>query len=377
MAAVQANDDCLRREEWGLQDVWSANVKLSVEHLQRLQPVEGLQGAQRSAARRASLLCARATCARGRRAHATRRACLRADCYWLGQHVVRRFDVLGVVIAADSKWNKDGGQRHLYSLDDGSATITCIHWQSREEANGSSTGGAGSPVALGTVLRVRGKMTRFRGERQISMWSMSIERDPLSEPLRWLELEHLWQSVYSRDPRMHVRTAAAAARERKRAGAGDSLPAGIAELREAVLAHARASANGRTFTYASLLEPSSVVHACALSLVGTDAGCVRSSIQRAVQGLKSDGLIELLDSDADVYALFDQEAQLVPAILQHVRRASTRGDGIVTLAQLRHELEAHDGHRLSASDAQVRTALEALVERSCIYEAGRGQYHLT
>mmetsp|Transcript_31302 Transcript_31302/g.71963 ORF Transcript_31302/g.71963 Transcript_31302/m.71963 type:complete len:111 (-) Transcript_31302:81-413(-) len=99
-------------------------------------------------------------------------------------------------------------------------------------------------------------------------------------------------------------------------------------------------------------------------------------VTRALCALKADGVIELVDADADVYARFDPEAQLLPAIIRHASRATGQGDGSITLDRLKRELGTHEHYAFTASEAALRTAIETLLERSLLYETGRDSFRL-
>ncbi|KAJ1626352.1 hypothetical protein T492DRAFT_1033105 [Pavlovales sp. CCMP2436] len=347
----------LSREEFALQELWSAHTMLGISHLLALRPVDGLE-----------------------------------ECYRLGHHVIRRFDVLGS--------NPKGGHRLLIALDDGSADIP-----------------------LSSLLRARGRMSTFRIQRQLTAWHISVERDPLAEPLRWLELEQLWREVYLRDPRPASGAPGLAADERaprlapQTAAPGASAdllpvcealeklfrppardpaggdgpmevpPAGETEIVGAVDgAQPLPPRPAAALSFATLLDPTGApfqaVLRCAHAAVARAAdeakvhAAAKRLVTRALCALKADGVIELVDADADVYARFDPEAQLLPAIIRHASRATGQGDGSITLDRLKRELGAHDHYAFTAFEAALQTAIETLLERSLLYETGRDSFHL-
>lgn len=51
---------------------------------------------------------------------------------------------------------------------------------------------------LGQLVSVWGKVSEFRGEKQLAVTTMVEQRDPNAEPLHWLEVIHLKKTVYSR-----------------------------------------------------------------------------------------------------------------------------------------------------------------------------------
>ena len=369
--------------------------------------------------------------------------CIRDRCYHLGHHVVRRFDVMGVVVDFDVKANPRGGHRLLFALDDGSAVVNCLAWRNDPPA------GRERELPLGSLLRVKGRMSTFREQRQLVAFEILPERDPLAEPLRWLELERLWRGVYSADPRPTIAALVKCKRGERGGPRGDggltraaqavltgadvAPPPELVAVRDAIVrmirraperpAAACEAANGDetlpascrndvacatearlppplsppfSFAYSSLLDERCEVFLQALrsaapvaATAATADGAARRGdggggdrlhaaakalVQRAVHSLKTDGVLELVDADADAYAPFDAERQLLPAILRHVARAAGRCDGDITLARLRAELQQHERHAFVVSDATLRTAVEVLLERSQLYETGRDVY---
>lgn len=52
-------------------------------------------------------------------------------------------------------------------------------------------------IKLGVVARVRGKISSYRGDMQITVTDVVIERDPNVEVLHWLECMRLARKVYN------------------------------------------------------------------------------------------------------------------------------------------------------------------------------------
>jgi len=57
--------------------------------------------------------------------------------------------------------------QHLPTVDDGTGTITCIYWSATEKIDYS-------PLPLGTSVRITGKISTYRDERQIVIYDICM-----------------------------------------------------------------------------------------------------------------------------------------------------------------------------------------------------------
>eukprot|EP00656_Telonema_subtile_P045049 TRINITY_DN51315_c0_g1_i1.p2 TRINITY_DN51315_c0_g1~~TRINITY_DN51315_c0_g1_i1.p2 ORF type:complete len:253 (+),score=43.48 TRINITY_DN51315_c0_g1_i1:200-958(+) len=80
-----------------------------------------------------------------------------------------------------------------FLLDDGSGVVWCIHWFESAELKWDDR-------ILGEVANVRGRITMYQGERQVTIQSVFIERVPNEEVLHWLQAIQLYQDCYSKPP---------------------------------------------------------------------------------------------------------------------------------------------------------------------------------
>lgn len=280
-----------------LQALWDSYVKVSAARLKRLPSLEGYE-----------------------------------EIFWVGTHAVRRFDVLGTVVGCDVKLFDGGGALRTFSIDDGSDVIACAQW------------GAHQALPLGAVVRAWGRLGHFRGERQLTAFAVDLERDPHAEALRWLELEHLWREVYSRD--LTARARAWVAPMQDADADTDAVPSRDAEtVREALR-------GGAPVAFADLAQ----------RMGGTDVA------RRACCGLRDDGLLEIVDDDT--IATFDPRRRLVPAIVDRLR------DGARSVADLAADLRPTECHRYLVNDARVQDAIDLLVEDSLVFEADAGTVQL-
>ena len=116
---------------------------------------------------------------------------------WLGNHPVQRCEVVGIVVELRQNYADDGGASRLsFQLDDGSGLINCVHWwhtDSNEQRKREAM-----LVRLGAVVRVLGRFSKFRDERQVTVEQWSAERDVYAESVHWARAKALWHDCYSR-----------------------------------------------------------------------------------------------------------------------------------------------------------------------------------
>ncbi|XP_030462255.2 CST complex subunit STN1 [Syzygium oleosum] len=118
-----------------------------------------------------------------------------------------RAEALGVVVSREHK-----PDRFLkFAVDDGTGCVPCVLWLNhatspyfaRQRPQGvrliaDMANGQASLVKLGSVARVRGRITSYRGAVQITVSSVAAERDPNAEVLHWLDCLKLARRVYGR-----------------------------------------------------------------------------------------------------------------------------------------------------------------------------------
>ncbi|PKA47844.1 CST complex subunit STN1 [Apostasia shenzhenica] len=120
---------------------------------------------------------------------------------------VSRAEAVGVVVSRDSR------QKFLrFLLDDGSGCVPCVIWLNHHlllprlstsaasaasaDLDAASARAHAGKVRLGELLRVRGRVTVYRGELQITVKDVVVERDPNSEVLHWLHCIKLARDCY-------------------------------------------------------------------------------------------------------------------------------------------------------------------------------------
>lgn len=106
-------------------------------------------------------------------------------------HPLSRVEIVGCVVELVSK-----ATREIFVVDDGTGVIMCCRPV-------SAGGGAAGGPSLGDLVRVRGSMGEFRGNREIHITDLSRVRDPNAEMLHWVQAVKLDRSVYSKPSAIH------------------------------------------------------------------------------------------------------------------------------------------------------------------------------
>lgn len=115
---------------------------------------------------------------------------------------VSRAEAVGVVVSRERK------DKYLsFLVDDGSGCIPCILWLNHQSDRERDLGVAAemareeaAAVQLGKLVRVRGRITAYRGVVQITVGDVVVERDPNAEVLHWLDCVRLAKCCYDPPP---------------------------------------------------------------------------------------------------------------------------------------------------------------------------------
>ncbi|CAN4110255.1 unnamed protein product [Withania somnifera] len=123
-----------------------------------------------------------------------------------GRHLSRA-ETLGIVVTRDFKPNKF----LKFDIDDGTGCIPCILWLNQETSHHFSrrcpsdvrlisqmAADFASQVQLGVIARVRGRISSYRGNIQITVADVVVERDPNSQILHWLDCLRLARNCYDK-----------------------------------------------------------------------------------------------------------------------------------------------------------------------------------
>ncbi|XWS67152.1 hypothetical protein CRYUN_Cryun05aG0262700 [Craigia yunnanensis] len=130
---------------------------------------------------------------------------INSSTFCLNGNPISRTEILGVITSRDHKPNKF----LKFTLDDGTASITCILWlnhlnnpyfSKRQSATvrviSDMAKRFAAALQIGKVARVRGRITSFRGGLQVTVSDVVIERDPNAETLHWLDCLSLARRCY-------------------------------------------------------------------------------------------------------------------------------------------------------------------------------------
>ncbi|WOL19328.1 CST complex subunit STN1 [Canna indica] len=111
--------------------------------------------------------------------------------------LISRIEVVGVVVSYERK------DKYLsFLVDDGTGCIRCILWlnnqpdQFRLGVAAEMALEEAKAVQLGKLVRVRGKITMYKGMVQITVGDIFVERDPNAEILHWLDCIRLAKHCY-------------------------------------------------------------------------------------------------------------------------------------------------------------------------------------
>ncbi|KAL9664369.1 hypothetical protein QQ045_019769 [Rhodiola kirilowii] len=120
-----------------------------------------------------------------------------------GVQQVFRAETLGSVVSRELKY----GKFLKFTIDDGTGCVPCILWltsgyfsrrrsPSDVQLLANIAAGFAAAVRIGVVVRVRGRITAYRGVVQITVADVVVERDPNSELLHWLDCVRLARKCY-------------------------------------------------------------------------------------------------------------------------------------------------------------------------------------
>ncbi|KAK1437285.1 hypothetical protein QVD17_03075 [Tagetes erecta] len=121
--------------------------------------------------------------------------------------IISRTETLGIITSCDHK-----PDRFLrFTVDDGTGCIPCVLWLNQLTSPyfsrrcppdvrriATMAREFATRVQIGVCVRVRGKVTVYRGDLQLTVGDVVVERDPNAEILHWLECVRLGIKCYDR-----------------------------------------------------------------------------------------------------------------------------------------------------------------------------------
>ncbi|KAG6402994.1 hypothetical protein SASPL_135209 [Salvia splendens] len=118
-----------------------------------------------------------------------------------------RAESIGVVVTRELK----PGKFLRFTIDDGTGCIPCVLWLNQLTSSYFSRRSPSSvrsiarsalhfasEIQLGVVVRVRGRITGYRGTVQITVSDVALETDPNAQVLHWLDCVRLARRCYDK-----------------------------------------------------------------------------------------------------------------------------------------------------------------------------------
>ena len=109
------------------------------------------------------------------------------DVFSLGFRPVTLVELAGFVVRRTVRRD-----RVEWTLDDGSGLIACTMWDSASDADDAA-------VHVGTFVRLHGRLKRFRGQLQVTVYRVVLDQHADAQALVWLQQAHAALAVYAVD----------------------------------------------------------------------------------------------------------------------------------------------------------------------------------
>ncbi|KAI8867752.1 hypothetical protein GQ42DRAFT_164584 [Ramicandelaber brevisporus] len=106
---------------------------------------------------------------------------------------LRSVEIVGIVTSVDEKH-----QMLIYTVDDGTGSVSCVVWIN--EAVRNSFDNRPKALAVGTLVRISGRVGEYRGAKQLLVnadTGIDTLDDPNAETAAWMERLELFDRVYS------------------------------------------------------------------------------------------------------------------------------------------------------------------------------------
>ncbi|XP_064418939.1 CST complex subunit STN1 isoform X1 [Latimeria chalumnae] len=269
--------------------------------------------------------------------------------YFYKTHPVYSVDIMGIVVQ-----KKEKEEFSFYGVDDGTGVITCLCWKVADPAESSLSGPVRSDpdesrypnlfkklkhlneldekatmLEIGDVIRVRGDVEEFRGQREIKSSCYFKVDDPVwAVQISWmLELIHLYRNVYDQPFKLseHLKERAHALKSEGMVTFPVLVAALADKIRQFVLEN-----HVQTFSVKDLETVKSLVcfanrpvqspsPAEATSKVVSTSKQVRGAFNEAIQLLMNAGSIFQKKSSSEDYVVTSENKELRTLTLDTVR----------------------------------------------------------
>ncbi|KAJ3288843.1 CST complex subunit STN1 [Borealophlyctis nickersoniae] len=315
-----------------------------------------------------------------------------SDVYYLYTHPVRKVELTGLIVRKDESSNFVS-----YTVDDGTGAVPCIYWFPEDQRFVSSR----ATCKLGELVRVMGRITDFRGSRQITINNITTEADPNVELLRWIEALELRENVYRqpftisnsyRQQVLNLPSAAAADENGQLTPCVPSFEEELSKLQTAAVVEEDLkdmiriyflSNDIKALQYLQIRDAPVFIDLArrillhSKNVISPSTQQISTLFTRAMWRLVKEGVL-YVDKDTDVYTVIEHDLNLGPAILgivQEETMALTQLDGGVPQEFI--ILRLRDKYRNKFKHVPRKAVIQSLgklVSSSDIYDVGKGEY---
>jgi len=197
-------------------------------------------------------------------------------------HAVRFFDLMGIIISVDPRKPSTSDSCIKFTIDDSTALVDCVVWNKQDPYADHKF----ACLCLGNLLHVHGRVSRFRGKRQLTVDRFWLEDNSMAECLHWIEARELWHSVYSHPLRLPAQLASSSNKiqERSVSANGGANKAGEVQPTDAqVLQVIRSIILGSSSRSRSRDEPAASLRDVAKCMPGVSQNSLKLVIARLVE----------------------------------------------------------------------------------------------
>ena len=118
-----------------------------------------------------------------------------------GSRAVHQISVMGTVVEVAV-----GAKLIHFQIDDGSAVLGCAWWRADIVDSNLDVSACVQMLQLGVVATVWGRISTYKGQRQLTVQHVAIEGDIHTEVVRWLRVIDLVENEYLASPLTQTKT---------------------------------------------------------------------------------------------------------------------------------------------------------------------------